>query len=44
MFIESYTSIGRQFNGMLALYLINIVGWLVIGIMIDLIVKAIKRR
>lgn len=44
MFIESYTSIGRLFDGMLAIYLINIVGWLVIGIIVDLVVKAIKRR
>ncbi|SEL94111.1 hypothetical protein SAMN04488688_10750 [Paenibacillus sp. cl141a] len=44
MFIENYTSIGRQLDGILVLYIINIVGWLVIGIIIDSIVFAVKRK
>lgn len=44
MFIENFTSISRHLDGMLVLYTINIVGWLVIGIMIDSIVSAVKRK
>lgn len=43
MLIEEY-NIGRQLDGIFIIYIINIVGWFIIGLVIDLIIAAFKRR
>lgn len=44
MFTLEYTSILRHFDGMLEIYAINIVGWFLIGLLIDFIISAFKRK
>ncbi|MEK5057537.1 hypothetical protein BK126_11065 [Paenibacillus sp. FSL H7-0326] len=40
--LENIPSIGRHLNGMTIIYFINVFGWLVIGLIIDLIINQFK--